>query len=241
MVVTKNVVVVSWIDGSPISLSPTGVNPDLLSSLSSSISCHVLLGFWAIRSDVYLNTSTDRDYANSFLLKNSANAAPPATMSLAVLTGEDFRMFNPLQATYRKTSPITGLRVMTLPPKIGKTPDPCPSPKVPSLAAETHPDNGFSKIVSGTGGDGVVQLAESRIGSIGQTVHLTINTSIVSTPWIWTVLRVDSGTPQLADHSMVPTHTLYIDGSRISPPTTQDIPTFLTKDDSYQMPAASIP
>lgn len=228
---TQTVVALSWVDGSAITL-PSGANSSLVSSLNSPLCSLMLLDWWAF-TPTFLNTSNDTEYANKWLVKNSANSAPPSTMSPSVLTGGDFRMFNSFKAAFRKasTGSISDFRSVTISPVIGGTPDPCGV--LSPVAADAHTNSGSKGISSS--GTSVYQLSEGRLGSDGRRVNLTINGS--TTPWIWTIVSFDGPTGSLSGSSIFPKHTMYINTASSSS-TTPDLSGFIALDDTYQ---ASIP
>jgi hypothetical protein len=82
----------------------------------------------------------------------------------------------------------------------------------------------------------VYQLAEGRIGTIGQAVSRTINGGR-TVPWIWSVIKFDtSGVATTTDHAIFPAYSVYKDGARIAeyPQTQSNMNAFLAKDATYQ-------
>lgn len=234
---TPDVVVISWVDASTITL-PSGASFLLRLDLNTPIACSLLLGTWVAGIPTDLFGSAEVDYANAFLLKNSGNNRPPSTIDPdAALAGGDFRLFNRFQATFTQTGgTISTLKVLKSSAVVGTTPDPCGL--VPNASGEAHPFNGARGVtISGTG---VFQLAEGRLGSLGQRVNATINGR--TTPWIWSVIRFDaSGSLTPLDHAIFPTYYVYKNGILIST-FPQSIPaSFILKDSTYQRFPSEIP
>lgn len=236
-IATADVVVVSWVDSSVVTL-PSGASSLLTGSLNTPGTCSLMLLDWAVGIPTFLFGSAEVDYANAFLLKNSGNSRPPATIDPdSTLAGGDFRLFNRFQATFTQTgSAISNLTVLKSAAVVGTTPDPCGL--VPNASGEAHPSNGANGVTSS--GTGVFQLAEGRLGSLGQRVNATINGR--TTPWIWSVIRFDaSGALTPLDHAIFPTYSVYKDGT-LTATFPQSAPSaFISKDARYQRNTSEVP
>lgn len=189
-VTTPNIVVIGWVDASAITL-PTGESTALqLALVRYSPVCTATLLAWSQNNTLdLLGTTANKNYANAWLLKNSGNTAPPATIDPAtVLGGGDFRLFNESQWTFFQSNGIlSSATQITRTAAVGATPDPCGFAPAP-VPGQNHPDNGASGITASA--DAVYQLAEGRIGTTGQAVSQTINGRTV--PWIWSVIKFDT-------------------------------------------------
>jgi hypothetical protein len=236
-IATPDVVVVSWVDSSAITL-PSGASFLLKIDLNTPLICSALLLDWVVGIPTDLFGSAEVDYANAFLLIHSGNNRPPDTIDPdSTLAAGDFRLFNRFQASFsQQGGSISNLRVLKSSAVVGTTPDPCGL--VPNASGEAHPSNGANGVTSS--GSGVFQLAEGRLGSLGQRVNQTINGR--TTPWIWSVIRFDGfGALSPVDHSIFPTHFVYKDGS-LTATFPQSAPaTFILKDATYQRLPSEVP
>jgi hypothetical protein len=236
-IATQDVTVIAWVDASTITL-PSGASFLLRIDLNTPLICNALLLDWLVGIPTDLFGSAEVDYANAFLLKNSGNNRPPSTIDPdSAQAGGDFRLFNRFQASFTQTGGnISNLTVLKSATVVGKTPDPCGL--VPNSGGEAHPSNGARGVTSS--GSGVYQLAEGRLGSLGQRVNATINGR--TTPWIWSVIRFDSsGTLSPVDHAIFPTYYVYKDGSLFATFPQSAPATFINKDDTYQRLPPEVP
>ena len=103
---TQEVTVVGWVNGNAITL-PTGENSTLQSDLSSGLRCPIVLLGWVTGVRVDVVTSADVAYANAFLLKNSANSAPPANVTKSYASSGNFRVFNDFGSSSGGTQPVS--------------------------------------------------------------------------------------------------------------------------------------
>jgi hypothetical protein len=223
---SPEITVIAWVNGQAPDLQTlSGGNQFLVSHLNStSATCAVEVGAWVAGIAVDLLVQSDRDYANAWLVKYSANSAPPTTIvPLDQLNAGNFRLFND-----------SGHGSGDL--RVGKTPDPC-SIKFPPLAVvvdwistgETSPFMGASNTLSS---GKFYQLAEGRVGSAGQAGSETINGRTVG--WIWSVIEFDSQlNPTYSDHAIFPTYSIYLDGSLVATYPQSSVATFVLKDDTY--------
>ena len=234
--VTADITVIAWVDASKITL-PKPQTDALRNNLNRPGVCSILLSTWVLNQQTNLNGQADRDYANAWLLIHSANSSPPRSIdpNLEKDIG-DFRLFNRFQIKSRgDISQPTAFP--NEPPTVGSTADPCGTPvKQPG---QDHPNNGFRGIDSA--GQGVAQLVEGRLGTIGQTINTTINGG--TTPWIWNVIEFDStGSIVLpVDHAMFPTYSIYLNGSLVSTCSQSDPGSFIAQNSTYRRLPSDIP
>jgi len=225
------VTVIAWVDGKAPDLVtfPSGANSALMNNLNgSTTACAFELFEWSVlqvRADI--NTSADVAYANAWLVGHSANAAPPSLITPSVQrSAGNYRLFN----DFGKGS---------VSPNVGSTPDPCNTGLVPNmvLAGQASPYMG----ASGTSPSGeVYQLAEGRIGTLGQSGSETINGRTV--PWIWSVIEFDSsGKPTTSNHAMFPTYSVYTNGALTNTYPQCSVQSFVANDETYQLIPSQIP
>jgi hypothetical protein len=176
----------------------------------------------------YLQTSNDTAYANAWLLANSANTAPPPTITpSAQYSGGNYRLFN----DFGGNRPI-GYNV-------GVTPDPCNTGVILGGVAAGQPSQYMG--ASGTSPTGkVYQLAEGRIGKVGQAASQTMNNGR-TVPWLWSVIEFDaSGNPTCSDVGMFPTSSVYVNGSLVVTYPQSSVASFVAKDGTYQRTPSQI-
>lgn len=241
---TDDISVVGWIDGSAIPLPTDGVSTTLILTLAEPGLCDVLLNSWASNPGsppTLIGSSSDLLYANRFLIKFSANNPPGATIDPAtVATAGDYRLFNRLQGIYRaQSSKIVGTpkfpQTATI---IGATPDPCRFSPI-SAAGQVHPISGSKGITASA--SGVFQVAEGRIGPLGQSVNATLNGH--TTPWIWSVIKFDTTGNLIFPFSIgtfpnpqiMPTYSVYKNGQIIQTIPQGDLQTFINLTDASQI------
>jgi len=219
---SPEVTIISWVNGAAPDLNPlpSGANATLTKNLSSSASCALEVTKWTVGIKADINSSADVNYANAWLVKNSANTAPPATITPStVYSGGNYRLFNDFgngKGGYN----------------VGITPDPCNTGLVPGWLA-----GGQASQYMGATGTSVTgktyQLSEGRIGKVGQAGSQTINGRTV--PWIWSVIEFDSsGNATYSDHAMFPTYSVYVNGSLVATYAQSSVATFVAKDQTYQ-------
>lgn len=219
--ITRDITAIAWVRGDVVQL-PSGASQELVDGLTSKfIECPLTTNRWRQGTRDKINSDTDRQYANAFLIKNSANRAPPNTITPTTeITTREFRLLNRVKAEIRESGgKAASVRFIHSDiPEIGDTSDPCVG-WVP-FAGQPHPNNG-TKDISASGG--VFQLNEGRIGEGGQAVDRTLNACSQldcidvpigpTTPWIWSVVRFDAeGNLSPLDHQIFPTYSLYENG-----------------------------
>lgn len=202
------VTVVAWVNGQAPDLLnlPTGANATLQGNLAPrGATCALQVGQWAVfKSPSNLYSQEDRDYANAFLLANSANSEPPPTITPAdIKSAQDFRLFSDWgnsKSSY----------------KVGATPDPCGV--IPLIvtrvvaSGENSSNMGFTN--TSTSGK-VYRVVEGPIGKLGQSGGMTINGR--TAPWIYTVIAFDaSGNATTTDHATFPTYSVYVNNHRVA-------------------------
>src|SRR5258708_40198728 len=112
----------------------------------------------------------------------------------------------------------------------GSTPNPCLR-LLPSSASESHVDNGARGVTRD--GAGVFQLAEGRVGILGQAASETLNGRTV--PWIWSVIKFDASGNDVRifsigsrlNRQIFPTYSVYEDGVIVATFTQGDLETFI--------------
>ena len=221
--------VIGWIDGTAITL-PSGANITLTGKLTvGAFSCVRELSSWALGFSSDLNNSADIAYANAWLLQHSPNQPPPLTIDPTTqLNGGDYRLFN----DFGSNSPG---RL-----SIGITPDPCKflSFLIPRWLEEGQASQYNGSQISPSGH--VYQLAEGRVGTIGQAISLTINGRTV--PWIYNVIEFDStGTETTTISSTFPTFSVYENNTRIAVIPQSSVEEWVAKNDTYEKTPADIP
>lgn len=225
----SEVTVIAWVNASAITL-PTGENSTLQSHLNSPATCALDMLGWFYGHTIDLLSEADNAYANAWLVKNSGNAQPPSTITpSAQLKAGNFRLYN----DYGATAPATPTS------QVGITPNPCGF-YIPNWlnAGQSSQYNG----ATGTSPSGMAyQLAEGRIGSVGQNVNDTLNNT--TTPWIWSAIEFNSsGTPTYSNHAVFPTYSVYINGTLTTTYNpTVSVGTFATYNASYQLTPSQIP
>jgi hypothetical protein len=203
------ITIIAWVDPTALDLArlanganPDGANANLVRNLNS-YDCSIEIGSWAFFKDpVDINSQTDRNYANAWLVLNSANTPPPNSINPQTLikSTNTFRLFNDFGG-----SNSAG-------PQVGSTPDPCRflGNLVPGIG-DGQPSIYMGK--SGQSSSGLTyKIAEGRIGSVGQSGSQTINVGR-TVPWIYSVIEFDSsGNPTYSDRATFPTYSVYYNG-----------------------------
>jgi hypothetical protein len=224
--------VIAWVNVAAPDLNPlqSGANSTLISVLNSgAANCAGLVSDWSIlmvKTDIL--TSADATYANAWLVKNSANTAPPSTITpSAQYTAGNYRLFNDWGNSKGSYN-------------VGITPDPCNTGLIPGWVAAGQASQYMG--ASGTSPSGeVYQLAEGRIGSVGQRGSQTINSGR-TVPWIWSVIGFNSsGNPTYSDRGMFPTYSVYVSGSLVATYPQSSVASFTAKDQTYQRIPSQIP
>lgn len=241
---TDDVTIIGWIDGSPLVL-PSGANEDLVGSLNNPLLCSEFLVAWSIQNPIDIENDIDRQYANVFLIKNSANSRPPAVINPDdQLSKGDFRLFNRLQVSLSsRDGKIIGVPNYLIAKAVsGQTPNPCFTAVHITVPSETNVNNGALGISAS--GSSVFQIAEGRVGTFGQAGDTTLNDPGgqigATTPWIWSVVRFDAnGNLDLfsplssgkGSRQIFPTFNIYKNGSLLATFPQGDLETFIALDD----------
>jgi hypothetical protein len=245
---TQDILVVAWVDAGPprADLARLSSQADILIKvdLSNPVTCNSTALSWLLGIPIDLLSNADRQYANAFLLSNSGNGQPAASVDYdAVGDAADYRLWNRLQVSIDDAVPAVSF-IQQPTPRTGMTPNPCGGAFLPLVPAsepsEAHPDNGADGLTNAQ--DGVFQLGEGRLGAHGQTINKTINGH--TTPWIWSVIRFDllgNLAPSAIDHQIFPTYYVYADGQLIATYPQSAAATFIALDDSSQRLPGDVP
>jgi hypothetical protein len=236
---TPEVTVIAWVNGNaPDIVATVNAGPStaaLKSNLSSPITCALQITAWVSKTALNLNTSTDSAYANAWLLQNSANPAPPASITPSVRqSAGNFRLFNDFG---------NGGGFF----QVGNTPDPCGTSIVPAgwTTGQASPYMGASA-TSPTGE--IYQLAEGRVGTIGQLASGTINGG-QTVPWIWSVIEFNpsnqsvnltSFPPVSNNFQIFPTYSVYVNGSLVGTSIQSTVKSFVQLNASSQLTPSQI-
>jgi hypothetical protein len=197
---SSEVTVIGWIDPTQITLPP-GANNSLTVALNaSSATCGAEELLWSLGGTGSVYSSADAAYANAWLLKFGANSPPPSSITPSIQSA--------LRATYRLYNDF-GNSSSTA--QVGWTPDPCGLIPIPA-PGQPHPSNGNVGLNTITGN--TYQLAEGRVGSIGQKIYATLNNN-QTVPYIWSVVEFNaSGTSvnitNSANYQIFPTYYVYV-------------------------------
>jgi hypothetical protein len=232
---SPEVTVIAWVNGNAPDLNPlpTGENSTLQGNLSSSpSSCGFEVFEWSVLGiAANIVTAADSAYANAWLVKNSANTAPPSTITpSAQLSGGNYRLINDWgngKGFYN----------------VGITPDPCGT-SVPQSILNWIGNGQPSQYMgsSGTSPSGeVYQLSEGRIGTLGQRGSQTINGGR-TVPWIWSVIEFNSaGAPTYSNVGMFPTYSVYVSGTLVATYPQSTVAAFILNNSTYQRTPSQIP
>jgi len=242
-VLTDDITVVGWIDGPNIAI-PSGADPHLVNWLYDTGfggHCDVTVASWAaaglagplgfLLTEIEVTSDTDRRYANAYLNANSGNAQPPQSIpdpagQWSVNSG-DFRAYNRFRTYYEVFPQGISWQPQNVIEKLvinGPTPDPCKS--IPAALSQTGVHNDRRAIAS-TGGS-PFQVAEARVGAVGQQVNAYLNHKSLAgpfsysaaTPWIWSSIQFDaSGNLQTilpgTNIQIFPTYYVYRNGQLV--------------------------
>lgn len=222
---SPEITVIGWVNASAPDITE-GVNngpstTNLKTNLNANfLDCSIELWSWSQGDAVDLNTPQDVTYANSWLLQNSGNPAPPASISPALFNSAgQYRLFNDFG---------NGSGAVNT----GNTPFPCAGGSVKWFDAvpQTSQYSGATGI-SSLGN--TYQLSEGRLGVDGQNINATINGSM-GTPWIWSVIEFDqNGNPIWSDISMFPTFYIYQGGALVATYPQSKAADFISKGSGY--------
>lgn len=159
---------------------------------------------------------------------NSANPPPPSTIDAQQqLFAGNFRLFNLWGGASKPTA------------QVGITPDPCRLGFVPKWLEAGHASQYLGIHGPSAGGNIVQQLAEGRIGRVGQRGSMTINQQR-TVPWIWSAIEFDSqGNFVSPQHEIFPTYTVYLNGQLVSTLPQSALGDFVAKDQRNQIVSTS--
>lgn len=226
---TDEITVIAWVNGSAPDLNPlpSGANSSLVTSLNQGpASCAAQVIDWTVGIRSNISTTADVNYTNAWLVKNSANSAPPATITpSAQYTAGNYRLFNDFGDGKKSYN-------------VGITPDPCSTGFIPGWVAKGQPSQYMGATATSASGE-LYQLAEGRIGTIGQAGSETINGRTV--PWIWSAIEFDSnGNPKYSDTAMFPTYSVYKNGLLVATYPQSSVANFTANDQTYQRTPSQI-
>jgi hypothetical protein len=230
---SPEITVVGWINGNAPDLNPLpgGANSTLVNNLTpGTTSCGEVVAAWYLGVRVDLNSSADVTYANAWLVKHSANTPPPNPIAPYSYeqTLTNFRLFNDFGGAGGGTGSYA----------IGITPDPCGLGITPGWVGQGQRSPYSGPGISPSGE--ICQLAEGRIGSVGQRVSNTINGRTV--PWVWSAIEFDSnGNPTYSNVAIFPTYSVYRNGQLVATYNQSSVATFVAKDETYQLTPSQIP
>ncbi len=229
---TPQMTIIAWVNGNAPDLQtlPSGANSTLVSKLGNPTDCAGELAVWAFEHTAPdVHTATDVSYANLWLVKNSANPAPPNTITPSVQqSAGNFRLFNDFG---------NGGNFL----QVGSTPNPCGATAPASVLAwigqgQKDSNSGPGKSTSGK----QYQLAEGRLGTVGQSINATLNGT--TTPWIWSVIEFDSsGNPITNDHAIFPTYSVYQNGYLVNTYAQAPVSQFIQLNQSSERTPQQIP
>lgn len=213
---SPEVTVIAWVNGPAITL-PSGANPTMVSNLNSfGADCVFQVTDWSVlRVASNIDTPTDRDYANSWLVKYSDNPGPPPTINAQdQLNAGNYRLFNLWGGSSRPTS------------RVGSTPNPCHTAFPPEIFRRPEPSTHNGDHGTTASGNSA-QLVEGRIGTRGQVGSRTINPGL-TIPWIWSAIEFDaSGNLVSTPHEQFPTYSVYVNGQLTNTYPQSDVLSFI--------------
>jgi hypothetical protein len=212
---TPEITVIAWINQSAIQIL-SGQNATLTSDLQSSVWCPRDLTYWYFNNLIDIQSQTDKNYINAWLLAHSPNAQPRATINPATqLDAGDFRLFNDFGGNGSNQAA-----------EVGDTPYPCPG-TIPAYLAGLGFNWGQASMYLGASGKtssgNTFQLAEGQIGHFGQVVGQNLTGH--SVPWIWSVIEFNSSNqpvnltnfnpPSTNNYQIFPTYSVYQNGTLV--------------------------
>lgn len=213
-------------------------------------------------------TDVDRQYLNNWVFTRAGDPPPPTTFGEAqrcdaqMPTLEKFKSCRHYRVMSHAKFRYGGGRVEFAEPpdtRTGLTAEPCLGLRLGEPMR--HPDDGMhSPALNGQAAGHAYVLNSARVGEEGQKLDQLLNCCAGSsdpncepfencshgetTPWIWSVLRVNSSgelEPSPIDVSIFGTLNVYRDGSIIHRVPQSDVECFLAQDDSYARRAGEIP
>ncbi len=252
---TEEVTVIGWIDKTQVAFPP----PNSVSSALSGALKYGCVGtltafFFGNRS--LISSDFDRQYANAFLIYNSANNPPPQILDPNRYAEDgDFRLFNRAHpAIHSSGDQIESALFPVSTVALGNTVDSCKSSLTPKsfLTPEAHPDNAAKGITSSK--LYAFQLNEGRVGSKGQNINMTLNActstdtfglcnapAAPTVPWIYSVILYDVNGKYSVDHQIFPTYSIYEDRKLIQTIHQSALESFIKLNSSSQIQPGDLP
>jgi hypothetical protein len=238
-IITKDVIVVAWVDAATQTLSTVGVSPGLINALDSLSGCPTTLNEWKNGNPIYLTDllgrriEANRRYANAWLINHSGNQPPPTDLTgskaddFADDTGK-YRLFARFQIEMcvLNGKRVGSTRTVKQVANIGETPAPCTA-IFWDPDGEYAPDNNSITPLDDVR---IGLLNRGRIGKDGQAVNATINCR--TTPYIWSniifsALKTDGTYDEVRKEETFPTYWIYVDGRRVGEFKQKDVEEFI--------------
>ena len=202
------ITVVGWIDGTTpdlTNISTSGVNTNLINSLvEGNTSCFALIGAWATKFGLYINSQADKNYANLWLLEHSANTTPPLTLPAGFENNKgNFRLYGDWEGQPSQDGASA---------QIGATLNPCEKAPKDTIGGNGEPStyNGHYQPATQSNTN-IYRVFEGRAGKIGQNGYYGVTGRTL--PFIWSVIKsTASGSPILNNQSIFPTFYYYTNG-----------------------------
>jgi hypothetical protein len=267
---TKEIVIIAGIKKDAVPFPPIGsVSSGLLLGLNgmNKSLCALTLGNLLLGDRRIITNEFDRQYANAFLIANSANfvnspnGEPPMDINPEdVLKGGDFRAFNRVQVAINYSgNNITSAVPLNRVAVLGNTVDSCTSSFTPSssLRTEEHPDNGkYGITLSKTH---FFHLTEGRLGREAQKINMTINgctsttfspllgTTVCNAPpgptvaYIFSYPLFDTNRGYTINNQIFPSYFIYENGKRVNKIIQHPVEDFIKLNSGSQIKANGIP
>jgi hypothetical protein len=224
--VSQRVTVVAWVDRDSVKVQELARNAsrDVIQTFAHHDLCmQALLQLSRATKrhwPKFAATPADRRYTEAMLIKGSHNRQPPSVITSDYVAEGDFRLLNDFRVTREGGHFVI---VGGKDSRVGNTPSPCQD-----LAAgfwEAAEDQGMRRMMTPEphkmndrrweNNTRVVQVNEGRIGAAGQRVQRLLGDrpdAVDPTPYIWSVISIDSRGTIGLDHQMFPSYSVFIDG-----------------------------
>jgi hypothetical protein len=252
---TNEVTVVGWIDKTQVAFPSGSVNPTLSNSLGGNDCALTLLGF-SFGDRSLITSDVDRQYANAFLIYNSANNPPPQILDPnSYVKGGDFRALNRVHPAIESSgNQIVSATFPISTVVLGNTVDSRKSSLTPKsfLKPEAHSDNGAKGVTSSM--RYAFQLNEGRVSGKGQAVNMTLNACTstnalglcnapagLTVPWIYAVILYDAGGKYTVNHQIFPTYSIYEKGKQVQTLHQSALEDFIKLNSSSQIRISDLP